>query len=66
MNDLEKYFTGNTERLIFKWQHYFEIYDRHFSRFRGTDTFGAYSAVPAESAQKEQNSSGSWYQRTGS
>lgn len=37
MNDLEKYFTENTGRLIFKWKHYFEIYDRHFSRFRGTD-----------------------------
>jgi hypothetical protein len=37
MNDLEKYFTENTGRLIHKWRHYFEIYDRHFSRFRGTD-----------------------------
>lgn len=36
-NDLEKYFTENTGRLIHKWQHYFDIYDRHFSRFRGTD-----------------------------
>jgi len=34
MNDLEKYFKANTKRRIFKWQHYFEIYDRHFSRFR--------------------------------
>lgn len=37
MNDLEKHFTSNTGRLIHKWKHYFEIYDRHFSRFRGTD-----------------------------
>lgn len=37
MNDLEKYFTENTGKLIHKWKHYFEIYDRHFSRFRGTD-----------------------------
>jgi len=37
MNDLEKYFTENIGRLIHKWKHYFEIYDRHFSRFRGTD-----------------------------
>lgn len=37
MNDLEKYFTENTGRLIHKWKHYFEIYDRHFSRFRGTN-----------------------------
>jgi hypothetical protein len=37
MNDLEKYFTENTGRLIHKWKHYFDIYDRHFSRFRDTD-----------------------------
>ncbi|MAG94787.1 MAG: hypothetical protein CMJ48_13750 [Planctomycetaceae bacterium] len=37
MNDLEKYFQENTGRLIHKWKHYFDIYDRHFSRFRGTD-----------------------------
>ncbi len=37
MNDLEKYFTENTGNLIHKWKHYFEVYDRHFSRFRGTD-----------------------------
>ncbi len=37
MNDLEKHFTENTGRLIHKWKHYFEIYDRHFARFRGTD-----------------------------
>lgn len=35
MNDLEKFFRKNTGRLIHKWIHYFEIYDRHFSRFRG-------------------------------
>ena len=34
MNDLERYFYGNTGRLIHKWKHYFEIYDRHFARFR--------------------------------
>jgi hypothetical protein len=37
MNDLEIYFKGNTGRLSHKWQHYFEIYDRHFSRFRGKE-----------------------------
>jgi len=37
MNDLEKYFMQNKGRLIDKWKHYFEIYDRHFSRFRGTN-----------------------------
>jgi len=36
MNDLEKYFYGNTGRVIHKWRHYFEVYERHFSRFRGT------------------------------
>jgi 23S rRNA U2552 (ribose-2'-O)-methylase RlmE/FtsJ len=37
MNDLEKYFLGNTGKLISKWNHYFDVYDRHFSKFRGTD-----------------------------
>jgi hypothetical protein len=37
MNDLEQHFTRNSGRLINKWKHYFEIYDRHLSRFRGTD-----------------------------
>ena len=45
-NDLEKYFWANSSRMIHKWQHYFEIYDRHFARFRGTDVcvveFGVY------------------------
>jgi hypothetical protein len=36
MNDLQRYFEQNTGRVIDKWEHYFEIYDRHFSRFRGT------------------------------
>jgi hypothetical protein len=35
MNDLERFFRHNTGRLIHKWHHYFEIYDRHFARFRG-------------------------------
>jgi len=37
MNDLERYFQANTGNLIHKWKHYFEIYDRHFSRYRNTD-----------------------------
>ena len=37
MNDLERYFNNNTGRPIQKWQHYFDIYDRHFSRFRGAE-----------------------------
>jgi hypothetical protein len=34
MNDLERYFINNSGRLIHKWQHYFDVYDAHFSRFR--------------------------------
>ncbi len=35
-NDLKNYFATNTKGPgLWKWQHYFEIYDRHFSRFRG-------------------------------
>lgn len=33
-NDLEKYFMANDKRLIHKWWHYFEIYDKYFSKFR--------------------------------
>lgn len=32
--DLEKYFKNNNQRLIHKWSHYFDIYNRHFSRYR--------------------------------
>lgn len=35
MNDLERFFRANDGRLIHKWLHYFEIYDRHFAAFRG-------------------------------
>lgn len=37
MNDLEKYFVANSGRKINKWRHYFDAYDRHLARFRGTD-----------------------------
>lgn len=37
MNDLQTYFENNTGRLIHKWLHYFDVYDAHFSRFRGKD-----------------------------
>ena len=36
-SDLEKYFRNNTEKLIHKWNHYFDIYDRHFSRYRNKE-----------------------------
>lgn len=34
MNDLERYFYKNKDRAIHKFAHYFEIYERHFERFR--------------------------------
>jgi hypothetical protein len=37
MNDLEKYFRQNNNRLIDKWVHYFDIYDRHFKRYRNQE-----------------------------
>jgi len=37
VNDLERYFNNNPGHSIQKWQHYFDIYDRHFSRFRGSE-----------------------------
>jgi hypothetical protein len=37
VNDLERFFKAQKGGAIDKWVHYFEIYDRHFARFRGTD-----------------------------
>ena len=37
LNDLEICFYENPGNEINKWTHYFEIYDRYFSRYRGTD-----------------------------
>jgi hypothetical protein len=34
--DLYSLFLKNQGRIIHKWKHYFPIYERHFSRFRGT------------------------------
>jgi hypothetical protein len=34
-NPLQAYFEANQGRLIHKWMHYFDIYDRHFAPFRG-------------------------------
>ncbi|MEO7016684.1 MAG: class I SAM-dependent methyltransferase [Leifsonia sp.] len=33
-NPLTRYFLHNRGRLIDKWMHYFDIYDRHFSPYR--------------------------------
>ena len=35
LNPLERYFEAHKGRRIHKWMHYFDIYDRHFSKFRG-------------------------------
>lgn len=37
ISDLEKYFRNNNKRLIHKWNHYFDIYENHFSRFRNKE-----------------------------
>ena len=37
MGVLRDYFAKNAGRPIYKWLHYFEIYERHFERFRGRD-----------------------------
>lgn len=37
MNDLLNYFENNNNRLIHKWMHYFDVYDKHFSRFRNKE-----------------------------
>lgn len=34
-NPLAEYFLANRGRELVKWHHYFEIYHRHFARFRG-------------------------------
>src|ERR1700730_8454263 len=37
-NQLRLFFDGRKEGLgIWKWHHYFDIYERHFKRFRGCD-----------------------------
>lgn len=37
MGDLEQLFESNNQRLIYKWNHYFDIYERHFSQYRGQE-----------------------------
>jgi|ERR1035437_2387986 hypothetical protein len=37
MNDLEEYFYQNKGRLISKWDHYFEVYDKHFQQYRNKE-----------------------------
>jgi hypothetical protein len=52
-NPLRAFFEARTEGPgIWKWNHYFDIYDRHFSRFRGQDVrvleIGIYSGGSLE------------------
>ena len=52
-SDLEKFFEARKEgHGIWKWKHYFDIYDRHFSRFRGREVhileIGIYSGGSLE------------------
>ena len=37
MGELEQYFRANPGRLLTKWRHYFEIYERHLTQFRGRE-----------------------------
>lgn len=37
LNDLEKFFFLEDHKPIAKWMHYFEAYDRFFSKYRGKD-----------------------------
>lgn len=37
MNDLEKYFYENNDKLIDKWIHYFDIYEKYFSKYRNKE-----------------------------
>lgn len=36
-SDLEIYFRNNQKRLIAKWNHYFDVYERHFNRYRNKE-----------------------------
>lgn len=52
-SDLAKFFEARKEgHGIWKWKHYFDIYERHFSRFRGTEVhileIGIYSGGSLE------------------
>ena len=52
-NPLLEFFNSRTQgQGIWKWEHYFDIYDRHLKRFRGTDVhileIGVYSGGSLE------------------
>ena len=37
VGDFARMFAGNRGPIVNKWHHYIPIYDRYFSRFRGTE-----------------------------
>jgi cephalosporin hydroxylase len=37
MNDFEKFFFENKGNVIQKWSNYFDVYERHFARFKNQD-----------------------------
>ena len=37
ISQIENYFYNNNKNLIHKWDHYFEIYDRHFKKYKDKD-----------------------------
>lgn len=37
MNDFEKFFLENKGNVIQKWSNYFDVYERHFARYKGKD-----------------------------
>ena len=37
ISQIENYFYNNKKNLIHKWDHYFEIYDRHFKKYKDKD-----------------------------
>ena len=34
-NKFKEFFFNNNKNIINKWDHYFEIYDRHFRKYKG-------------------------------
>ena len=37
ISQIENYFYNKKKNLIHKWDHYFEIYDRHFKKYKDKD-----------------------------
>ena len=37
MRNLKEIFESHSGRLLHKWDHYFEVYERYFARYRGTN-----------------------------